>query len=56
MLQLELQRAALPIARDQADGDERQQERGRELAGAEGRRPDADRAARTPRRRRRRCR
>ena len=42
MLQLELQRAALAIAGDDADGHERQQERRRQLAGAEGRRPDAD--------------
>ena len=42
MLQLQLERAALPIARHKADADERQQERGRELARAEGRRPDAD--------------
>ena len=42
MLQLELERSALPIAAHEANGDERQQERRRELAGAEGRRPDAD--------------
>ena len=42
VLQLDLERAALPIARHDADGDKRQQKRRRQLARAEGRRPDAD--------------
>ena len=42
LLQLQLQRAALPIAGDEPDGDERQQERRRQLARAERRRPDPD--------------
>lgn len=40
-LHLELERAALLVAGNQANGDKRQQERRREFAGAEGRRPDA---------------
>src|SRR5439155_4531371 len=38
----ELQRAALAIAADKADGDERQQKRRSDFARAERRRPDAD--------------
>ena len=42
VLELELQRAALAIAGDEPNRDERQQERGGELARAERRRPHAD--------------
>src|SRR5262249_13768471 len=42
MLQLELERAALTVPGDDADRNERKKEGSGELAGAEGRRPDAD--------------
>ncbi len=42
MLRFDLQRAALTIAGDETDRDEREQEDRGDLAGAEGRRPDAD--------------
>ena len=41
MLRLDLQRAALAVAGDEANRDEREQEDGRDLARAESRRPDA---------------
>ena len=42
LLQFELQRAALPVARNESDGNKREQENSGEFAGAERRSPNPD--------------